>query len=95
MSRGAEELPQFSVRIAPLAAYIQAHPATVMVDSLDKLQQVNPQCLLPHVLLVGNWLPTCDMTLKQPMVMDSIPETVSFACCGVTTMQRQIAFKYG
>ncbi|KAL3142372.1 hypothetical protein ABBQ38_002708 [Trebouxia sp. C0009 RCD-2024] len=40
VSRGAEELPQFSVRIAPLAAYIQAHPATVMVDSLDKLQQV-------------------------------------------------------
>ncbi|KAL3152451.1 hypothetical protein ABBQ32_001496 [Trebouxia sp. C0010 RCD-2024] len=46
VSRGPEELPQFSVRIAPLAAYIQTHPATVMVDSLDKLQQViNRQAL--------------------------------------------------
>ena len=40
VSTGPGELPQFSVRIAPLAAYIQAHHATVMVDSLDKLQQV-------------------------------------------------------
>lgn len=52
VSRGPEELPQFSVRIAPLAAYIQTHPATVMVDSLDKLQQVNPAALLPRAIAV-------------------------------------------
>lgn len=53
VSRGLRELPQFSVRIPPLAAYIQAHPATVIVDSLDKLQQVNLQTLLPHVITGG------------------------------------------
>ena len=47
VSRGPHDLPQFSVRIASLAAYIKAHPATVIVDSLDKLHQVSLQSLLP------------------------------------------------
>lgn len=48
VSRSPQELPHFSVRIASLAAYIKAHPATVIVDSLDKLQQVCLCSLLPH-----------------------------------------------
>ena len=41
VSRGCTDLPHFSVRIASLAAYAKAQPDTVLVDSLDKLQQVS------------------------------------------------------
>lgn len=41
VSRGSRDLPHFSVRIASLAAYAKAHPETVLVDCLDKLQQVH------------------------------------------------------
>lgn len=34
-------MPDFSARIASLAAYTKAHPETVLVDSLDKVHQVS------------------------------------------------------
>ncbi|DBA81431.1 TPA: Inositol-tetrakisphosphate 1-kinase, variant 2 [Trebouxia sp. C0004] len=40
ISRGPKQLPEFSARIASLAAYTKAHPETVLVDSLDTVHQV-------------------------------------------------------
>ncbi|DBB10768.1 TPA: hypothetical protein ACH3X3_007252 [Trebouxia sp. C0006] len=40
ISRGPKQLPEFSARIASLAAYTEANPETVLVDSLDKVHQV-------------------------------------------------------
>ena len=76
VSRSPQELPHFSVRIASLAAYIKAHPATVIVDSLDKLQQVCLCSPLPHrpsCLLVACWLPfDCFVTPFSALAITSV-----------------------
>jgi len=41
ISRGPQQLPHFSARIASLAAYTKAHPETALVDPLDKVHQVS------------------------------------------------------
>ena len=47
ISRGPLQLPYFSARIASLAAYTQAHPQTLLVDPLEKVQQVMSTAFAP------------------------------------------------
>ena len=40
ISHSPHEMPRFSARIAALAAFTKAHPETILLDPIERVQQV-------------------------------------------------------
>ncbi|KAA6428986.1 MAG: inositol-tetrakisphosphate 1-kinase 4-like, partial [Trebouxia sp. A1-2] len=79
ISGGPKQLPDFSARIASLAAYTKAHPETVLVDSLDKVHQVDrlgPDAETRHLLAQSGIRLPC---IVKPRVACGTPEAHQMA----------------